>query len=134
MNKKLFIVILFLIPLVVISFICKDKTNFYLEETPINEEPITEPEQEITIKLKDNTKIIDINLEDYVIGVVACEMPASYDMEALKAQAVAARTFVLRKLEISKKKYTITNGTSDQCYHDKTVMNGELLLMDEQRK
>lgn len=129
MNKKLFIVILFLIPLVVISFICKDKTNFYLKETPIIEEQLMNEdllqEQEITIKLKDNDKIIDINLEDYVIGVVACEMPASYDMEALKAQAVAARTFVLRKLEISKKKYTITNGTSDQCYHDKSVMKNK---------
>ena len=35
-----------------------------------------------------------MNLEDYVAGVVAAEMPALYHMEALKAQAVAARTRV----------------------------------------
>ncbi len=40
-------------------------------------------------------------MEEYLIGVVAAEMPASYDNEALKAQAVAARTYALRALETS---------------------------------
>ncbi len=39
------------------------------------------------------------SLEDYIVGVVAAEMPASYGDEALKAQAVAARTYALRALE-----------------------------------
>ena len=43
-------------------------------------------------------KIVEMPLEDYVIGVVAAEMPASFEMEALKAQAVAARTFALRRI------------------------------------
>ena len=37
-------------------------------------------------------------IENYVIGVVAAEMPASFSFEALKAQAVAARTFIYNKL------------------------------------
>jgi stage II sporulation protein D len=37
-------------------------------------------------------------LEDYVVGVVAAEMPASFPFEALKAQAVAARTYTLRRV------------------------------------
>lgn len=37
-------------------------------------------------------------LENYVIGVVAAEMPATFSLEALKAQAVAARTFIYKKL------------------------------------
>ena len=37
-------------------------------------------------------------LENYVIGVVAAEMPASFSFEALKAQAVAARTFAYNKI------------------------------------
>jgi stage II sporulation protein D len=37
----------------------------------------------------------EIRLEDFMIGVIAAEMPASFDIEALKAQAVAARTYVL---------------------------------------
>lgn len=39
-----------------------------------------------------------IPFEDYVKGVVAGEMPASFEMEALKAQAVAARTYSLSKI------------------------------------
>lgn len=39
------------------------------------------------------------SFEDYIIGVVAAEMPASYNSEALKAQAVASRTYALRALE-----------------------------------
>ena len=37
----------------------------------------------------------EMDLEDYLLGVVAAEMPASFPEEALKAQAVAARTFAL---------------------------------------
>lgn len=41
--------------------------------------------------------IDEFDLEDYIVGVVAAEMPASYHSEALKAQAVAARTFALSR-------------------------------------
>ena len=39
------------------------------------------------------------SLEEYLVGVVAAEMPAAYGQEALKAQAVAARTYALREIE-----------------------------------
>ena len=38
-------------------------------------------------------------LEDYIVGVVSAEMPASFPEEALKAQAVAARTYQVRKMQ-----------------------------------
>ena len=38
-------------------------------------------------------------LEEYVAGVVAAEMPASFPQEALKAQAVAARTYQVRQMQ-----------------------------------
>ena len=41
--------------------------------------------------------VTEMKLEDYLIGVVAAEMPASFEPEALKAQAVAARTYTLYK-------------------------------------
>ncbi len=47
----------------------------------------------------DSGDIIELGLEEYVFGVVAGEMPASYELEALKAQAVAARTFTAMHLE-----------------------------------
>ncbi len=40
-----------------------------------------------------------LTMQAYLTGVVLSEMPASFEMEALKAQAVAARTFTLRQME-----------------------------------
>ena len=61
-------------------------------------------------------------LENYVIGVVAAEMPATFSIEALKAQAVAARTFSYKKL--INNKIDINNLTSDkgQAYYTKEDM------------
>ena len=42
-------------------------------------------------------KISEENLEEYLVGVVSAEMPASYEIEALKAQAVAARSYILSR-------------------------------------
>ena len=44
-------------------------------------------------------QIIEITEKDYVIGAVCAEMPASFSMEALKAQAVAAHTYAVRQRE-----------------------------------
>lgn len=43
-------------------------------------------------------KLVSMTLEEYVQGVVAAEMPASFELEALKAQAVAARTYAYRRI------------------------------------
>lgn len=43
-------------------------------------------------------KIQTLPLEEYVVGVVAAEMPAAFPVEALKAQAVAARTYIMQRM------------------------------------
>ncbi|MFA5408352.1 MAG: SpoIID/LytB domain-containing protein, partial [Bacilli bacterium] len=67
-------------------------------ETP--QEPVyTEPaiaEETVTL-YRYNGTVQEISLEDYVVGVVAAEMPASFNVEALKAQSVLARTYALKK-------------------------------------
>lgn len=52
----------------------------------------------IKVYLKDQDKVEEMLLEDYVKGVVAAEMPVEFEMEALKAQAVAARTYALGRI------------------------------------
>ena len=54
---------------------------------------------EKTIKLYDceKNKIIEIEENEYIAGVVAAEMPAEFEIEALKAQAVCARTYLKSK-------------------------------------
>ena len=51
-----------------------------------------------TLRVLDGDTVHEMTLEEYLIGVTAAEMPASFEPEALKAQAVAARTYTLYKL------------------------------------
>jgi stage II sporulation protein D len=48
-------------------------------------------------RMKEN-EVVDIGLEEYVKGVVASEMPADFELEALKAQALTARTYIVSLL------------------------------------
>lgn len=63
-----------------------------------------------------------INLEDYVAGVVSGEVGAKWPIEALKAQAVAARTYVLyKKVENQLQPFDVVAGVQDQVYHGHSV-------------
>ncbi|MEG1009373.1 MAG: stage II sporulation protein D [Clostridia bacterium] len=54
--------------------------------------------QTIRVKMTKTGEIIAMDINDYLRGVVASEMPAAYNIEALKAQAVVARTYTYRKM------------------------------------
>lgn len=54
---------------------------------------------DIEIQEKNNIKNSDQTLENYLIGVVAAEMPVSFELEALKAQAVASRTYAIKNYD-----------------------------------
>lgn len=59
---------------------------------------------------------IEVELEEYLVGVLAAEMPATFELEALKAQAVASRTFAYsRKLKVD-------DTTSTQVYQNDEVL------------
>ena len=83
--------------------------KFEKEETVAKAESSVEKEKEgttydyekyNTIKLlhADTKKVEKIDLDKYLYGVVSAEMPASFETEALKAQAVVARTYTLYKI------------------------------------
>ncbi|GAB6931820.1 stage II sporulation protein D [Calditerricola satsumensis] len=68
-------------------------------------------------------RVDTVPLEDYVAGVVAAEMPAEFELEALKAQALAARTFVVHRLLQDPKPPVpgnahVTDTVQDQVYRD----------------
>lgn len=52
----------------------------------------------MTLKVAVDGKTVQMGLEEYILGVLAAEMPAVFEPEALKAQAVAARTFAVYRL------------------------------------
>ena len=53
---------------------------------------------EIKLLHADTNKVENIKLDEYLYGVVSAEMPASFEEEALKAQAVVARTYTIYKI------------------------------------
>lgn len=57
--------------------------------------------------------ITEVSVRDYVIGAVAAEMPASFEEEALKAQAVAAHTYAERQRNLQKKAPDKALGNAD---------------------
>ena len=69
---------------------------------------------EITV-YRSNGSVINLNMTDYLIGVVSSEMPASFNLEALKAQSVLARTYALKAKQTGKK---LTDTVSTQNYID----------------
>lgn len=53
----------------------------------------------VTLRVLDGDTVKEMDLGTYLVGVVRAEMPASFELEALKAQAVAARTYTLYKIQ-----------------------------------
>lgn len=108
MNKILITIILIIvIPYIVVNKFIKDDTiDFkYISNNYVR------------IKRESKGIIEEVPLEEYVKGVLAGEMPASFELEALKAQAVAARTYVLKKIDQTKN-YDVTDSIKNQVYLD----------------
>lgn len=71
----------------------------------------------VRVKKVETNEIILVPFEDYIIGVLAGEMPSNFEMEALKAQAVAARSYVMRQMAYNKdKEYDVVNTIQNQVY------------------
>lgn len=93
----------------------KDESNDFTNTDNNLSDVEVKEENKNLISLIHNANTINIELEDYVIGVVAAEMPASFYIEALKAQSVIARTYAFNKLS---KGVTLTDNNSTQNYID----------------
>ena len=56
----------------------------------------TVPAVSVTVPVRVDGRTVEMELNEYLVGVVLAEMPASFEPEALKAQAVVARTYTMR--------------------------------------
>lgn len=104
MQNRILIIVVFILSLILVSISSNKNTTFF------NSEP------NIKIKNTKTDEIDSLNLEEYVIGVVAAEMPASFSDEALKAQAIASRTYAAYKMEQESKEYDVVTDVSNQSY------------------
>ena len=91
------------------------------ESTEAVTPPATSQEQQVTV-YRSNGSVITLSMSDYLIGVVGAEMPASFPLEALKAQAVVARTYALKRISSGQK---LTDTVSTQAYKDNNQLRRE---------
>lgn len=109
--KKILITIIFiiLIPYIIVTFFIKDEEiKFKFVSNNF-----------VRVKREKTNEIDNIPFEEYVKGVLAGEMPANFHIEALKAQAVAARSYVLKKMANNKDKdYDVVDTIENQVYLD----------------
>ncbi|MBR7795661.1 stage II sporulation protein D [Agaribacter marinus] len=122
--STLIIIILVVPTLIVVPFA---KGNQQEGATPIENETTAQVELgsspfSVSVMRSASDKVEGIPLEEYVVGVVASEMPADFEKEALKAQALAARTYIVNyKLhgnEEESKKSDVTDTVQHQVYKD----------------
>lgn len=121
--KKTLITALVLAAVMMLTPLAVQGINEKSEEKAV--ETVAKPQTE---KVKDsdtfrilNTQTDEVNVisaKDYIFGVVASEMPALYEVEALKAQAVASYTYACYKRNMnSEETYDLTDDFEvDQCY------------------
>lgn len=74
---------------------------------------------DIRVKRLESGDIQTMPLEEYITGVLAGEMPIYFELEALKAQAVASRSYALKRIEYNKdSEYDVVDSVLNQVYLD----------------
>jgi stage II sporulation protein D len=130
LGTILFIVTLIIPTLLVVPFTEETKGSLTENVKPqvlstpevVNSIPVSVPVYRTSKKV-----IEEIPIEQYVVGVVASEMPAEFEEEALKAQALAARTYIVQQL-LSEKSIGTPEGSkvTDTIMHQVYKDHGEL--------
>ncbi len=115
MFKKilLFSCLILFIPFIIVTLFIED-----------NEITFNFSKNSVVRVYREEENIIDrVPIEEYVVGVLAGEMPISFEIEALKAQAVAARSYVMRQIERNiNKEYDVVDTIMNQVYLDKETL------------
>lgn len=107
----IFTALILFIPFIIVNFFDVDK----------KEEIKLKYESNIIIRVKrlSSNEIDYLSLEEYIVGVLAGEMPIYFEKEAFKAQAVAARSYALKKIEYNKdNEYDVVDSVLNQVYLD----------------
>lgn len=117
--KKYFIIIPILLVVYILTLNNELELSSDNSSVKVEEDKVEEVKSSNLVAVSYNGQNLNMSIDDYVVGVLSCEMPASFDMEALKAGAVAARTFYMYKQNMSSS-YIATN--TDQCFINNEVM------------
>ena len=94
----LYVISTFLIIIIVVLALVKGKKEEIKIEKEEEEEIDFESKENIQLYMSKNDQITEVNLNYYLLCVVASEMPFKYEYEALKAQTIVARTYLYNKI------------------------------------
>ena len=77
----------------------EDSQEIIKEEKEKSDEIKLNTGQNIKVRITETNEIKEMTINEYLVGVVPAEMPPDYEEEALKAQAVVARTYLYKKMK-----------------------------------
>ena len=111
MKRVLLFILLFIIIIFFLPVIFMNKSGMFTSTSLEGQE---DKSQELKIEKYDyskyakikllhkkENKVEELNLDEYIVNVVSAEMPVNYNIEALKAQAIVARTYTIYKITTS---------------------------------
>lgn len=109
----LFSFIIIFVPFAIVNiFIKKDEITFVYTSNSL-----------VRVYREETGNIDKVPLEEYIYGVVSSEMPVSFEYEALKAQAVASRTYVMYQMQKNvNNKYDVYDSINSQVYMSDTEL------------
>lgn len=97
-KKRIWFWLIFLSLIFILLYVSLSHgSRFFFSEQEIK---INQDLVRVRVWEEESGQLLEMGLEGYVVGVVAAEMPASFSLEALKAQAVAARTYAMQRLQV----------------------------------
>ncbi len=115
MKNKILLAVVVVLSIIALGVISSKNTNH----------SFFDKDDTIKVKTKEE-KIEELKIEDYLVGVLAAEMPASFEVEALKAQAVASRSYAMYKiLHNESEEYDILTDVTNQSYITKEEMKNK---------
>lgn len=97
MKKVIYYVIIMIIVTIILPMLIVRGCSTVIEDVKPKVK-VEKSEVKIKVYIKDKDKVEEMSLENYIKGVVAAEMPVEFELEALKAQAVAARTYAFSRI------------------------------------
>lgn len=105
MQNRILVLVIIVLSIVLILVSSNEMSTTFFNSSP-----------KIAVKNTSTNNVEKMDIEEYIVGVVAAEMPASFNIEALKAQAVASRTYAYYKMESSNGDYDVVTDVSNQSY------------------
>ena len=100
-------ILIFAIPYVVID----NFSNYYVP--PGQKKP--EPFETVSVYISSSDEVREMNTSQYLKEVVSAEMPAEFETEALKAQATAARTYLVNRIQAGNEEAKTQHKGADIC-------------------